>query len=121
MTVDVTISVDITRKDIRKILLLALEEAPPAWIDTDPELCSADIADQIFLSRDVTLLSSDGTEYAITAEGFRQAVKAYIEDPGYHGLTEDKYGTICIDIEKFTADGADFILQHAVFGKMKYT
>lgn len=116
-TLKIEQDVKISPIDIDGIMVTALEGGITYWCNearTVGEFLGSYASDQI--SRNGTLIlhdSEDDKNYELTLAKFLEGLKLYIEDGNTEALCDGR-----IDPGNIDADGADSIIQYAIFGEV---
>lgn len=127
---EVSFSVFVTDEDIDDIMVSALEGGINYWCDVakveESNRVSAWGHEQIARGGSLKLhviepFDNDGTEwYELTKEKFLNGLKRYLRTPGMEITTLPSGNHMGLDTGQIDANGADEIIQFALFGEVVY-
>lgn len=106
-------------KDLDDIMCTALEGGISYWVASalpkDTDYKGKDYAHEVISAGGILVIKEDtGEEYELDREKLLKGIELYLDYAGYD--TKDKINTGDID-----ADGADCIIQFALFGEITYS
>ena len=114
----VSINLEIDDDDVLSVLIAALNGGSIRWIKSAPS--PEEAMDLLNERKDVIIETDDGKELHLSKGDMYAGMLDYVESGLFKALTENDQDEIVFDTEHLYEDGADFILQHALFREVKY-
>lgn len=119
MKIEARLLIEVTDQDIEDILTVAFDEGIISWGEMDPEMPYEEAAKVLLSGGEIGIRGDAGEEWLMDLGDLKDGIKAFMEDPDNHGVTEDEEGRLALNTEAIEADAADKIIQYALFGEVR--